>query len=70
MLSLWAFEEFQPHGKPAIKEAQRANRRLVEPEVKDHVERVAKQKNMTVADYIRSLPRAEREKGECHNDDH
>ncbi|MCL1921293.1 MAG: hypothetical protein FWG50_09500 [Kiritimatiellaeota bacterium] len=35
---------------------------FVEPEVKAHVERVAKQKNMTVADYIRSLLRAEREK--------
>jgi len=35
---------------------------FVEPEVKAHVERVAKQKNMTVADYIRSLLRSERKK--------
>ena len=35
---------------------------FVEPEVKAHVERVAMQKNMTVADYIRSLLSAEREK--------
>jgi len=35
---------------------------FVEPEVKAQVEHAAKQKNMTVADYIRSLLRAEREK--------
>ena len=35
---------------------------FVEPEVKAHVERVALQKGMTVADYIRSLLRAEKEK--------
>ena len=35
---------------------------FVEPEVKAHVERIAMQKNMTVADYIRSLLHAEREK--------
>ena len=43
---------------------------FVEPEVKAHVERAAKQKNMTVADYIRGLLRAEKEKEESRNGNH
>ena len=45
---------------------------FVEPEIKAQVECAAKQRNMTVADYIRSLLRAERdkEKGACKNDNH
>ena len=47
---------------------QRAKKRsaqigvFVEPEIKAHVERAAKQRNMTVADYIRDLLRSAREK--------
>jgi len=37
---------------------------FVEPEVKAHVERAAKLRNMTVADYIRDLLRSVREKDE------
>jgi len=45
---------------------------FVEPEVKAQVECAAKQKNMTVADYVRGLLRAEREKnkGRSRNDNH
>ena len=42
----------------------------VEPEVKARVEREAKRKNMTVADYIRELLRAERTKEGVKHDDH
>ena len=40
---------------------------FVEPEVKAYVERVAMQKNMTVADYIRGLLHTEREKEKRRN---
>ena len=58
---------------------QRSKRRnaligvFVEPDVKAHVERAAKLKNMTVADYVRGLLRSEREKEQrkaSKNDNH
>jgi hypothetical protein len=45
---------------------------FVEPEVKARVEQAARQRNMTVADYIRSLLRAQqdKEKGRKQHDNH
>jgi len=67
-------EKFHPMANQRSKKRNAQIGVFVEPEVKAHVERVAAQNRMTVADYVRSLLRAEREKekgkGRSNNDNH